>query len=146
MFDTERTILSTSFYERPASITLVPDSAAQDEKVQANPAPAPVSIRSAMWNDASWRTVAACRDIDTNTFFPVGFADSAMRQTKLAKQICQSCPAQPACLEFALRTIQADGIWGGHTEDERRAMRRARRVAARRARAAELAAMANVAS
>ena len=90
-----------------------------------------------MWNDASWRQVAACNDIDTNTFFPVGYTDSAMRTTKLARSICQSCAAQPACLEFALRTLQDHGIWGGRTEEERRTLRRARRKAARKALAVE---------
>lgn len=96
-----------------------------------------VSIRAAMWNDLSWRDHAACHDIDTNTFFPVGLTGSAIDQTQRAKTICRSCPAQSACLEFALRTNQDHGVWGAHTEEERRALRRARRAAARRALAAE---------
>lgn len=100
---------------------------------------AAVSIRAAMWNDMSWRDHAACQDIDTNMFFPVGLTGSAIDQTHRAKTICRSCPAQPACLEFALRTNQDHGVWGAHTEEERRALRRARRAAARRALAAERA-------
>ena len=34
---------------------------------------------------------------------------------------------QPECLDFALKTRQAFGIWGGTTEDERRALTRAAR-------------------
>ncbi len=98
-----------------------------------------VSIRAAMWNDLSWRDHAACQDLDTNIFFPVGLTGSAIDQTQRAKTICRSCPAQPACLEFALRTNQDHGVWGAHTEEERRALRRARRAAARRALAAERA-------
>ena len=100
---------------------------------------AAVSIRAAMWNDLSWRDHAACHDIDTNMFFPVGLTGSAIDQTQRAKTVCRSCPAQPACLEFALRTNQDHGVWGAHTEEERRALRRARRAAARRALAAERA-------
>ncbi len=96
-----------------------------------------VSIRAAMWNDLSWREKAACHDIDTNTFFPVGLTGSSIEQTNRAKTICRSCPAQAPCLEFALRTNQDHGVWGAHTEEERRALRRARRAAARRALAAE---------
>jgi WhiB family transcriptional regulator, redox-sensing transcriptional regulator len=112
----------------------------------ATPAPVPigtaVSIRAAMWNDLSWRDQAACQDIDTNLFFPVGLTGTAIDQTNRAKTVCRSCSAQPACLEFALRTNQDHGVWGGHTEEERRALRRARRAAARRALAAERAAAA----
>ena len=110
--------------------------------VETNPVPhevAAVSIRASMWNDMSWRDHAACQDIDTNMFFPVGLTGSAIDQTHRAKTICRSCPAQAACLEFALRTNQDHGVWGGHTEEERRALRRARRAAARRALAAERA-------
>ena len=109
-------------------------------------APAPVaigtavSIRAAMWNDLSWREQAACQDIDTNLFFPVGLTGAAVDQTNRAKAICRSCSAQPACLEFALRTNQDHGVWGAHTEEERRALRRARRAAARRVLAVERAA------
>ena len=99
----------------------------------------PVSIRAAMWNDLAWREKAACHDIDTNIFFPVGMTGSSIEQTNRAKTICRSCAAQAPCLEFALRTNQDHGVWGAHTEEERRALRRARRAAARRALAAERA-------
>jgi WhiB family transcriptional regulator, redox-sensing transcriptional regulator len=100
----------------------------------------PVSIRAAMWNDLSWREQAACHDIATEIFFPVGLTGSSLNETARAKKICRSCAAVDACLEFALRTNQDHGIWGAHTEDERRALRRARRAAARRALANERAA------
>jgi WhiB family redox-sensing transcriptional regulator len=42
-----------------------------------------------------------------------------------------------ACLDFALSTGQAYGIWGGLTEDERRSLRRRRQRAAARRPAAD---------
>jgi len=72
-----------------------------------------------------WRQQAACRDSDTNTFFPDSDA-----QAGPALAICATCPVRDACLEFALETNQPDGIWGGATETERRRMRRRRRHAA----------------
>jgi len=46
-----------------------------------------------------------------------------------AKTICGACPVQPECLDFALKTRQEFGIWGGTTEDERRMLaRQARKV------------------
>ena len=46
---------------------------------------------------------------------------------ELAKAICATCPVQQECLDFALKTRQEFGIWGGTTEDERRALARAAR-------------------
>jgi WhiB family transcriptional regulator, redox-sensing transcriptional regulator len=91
------------------------------------------TVGPATWNHLSWRTDAACRDVDTLLFFPVGLTGSAISQTERAKAVCASCPVQAQCLEFALRTLQDYGVWGGHTEDERRVIRRQRRAAARRA-------------
>jgi WhiB family transcriptional regulator, redox-sensing transcriptional regulator len=98
------------------------------------------SIVGATWNNLAWRGHRACADIDTNMFFPLGLTGNAIEQTNLAKSICQSCPVADPCLEFALRTLQDFGIWGGRTEDERRVIRRARRAAARKAAAAAKAA------
>jgi WhiB family transcriptional regulator, redox-sensing transcriptional regulator len=91
------------------------------------------SVRPATWNDLSWRQAAACANVPTETFFPVGLTGEATIQTRMAKRVCASCPVQPLCLEFSLRTNQDHGIWGGYTEEERRTIRRARRAAARKA-------------
>ncbi len=90
------------------------------------------SSRLARWNHSDWRLVAACAHMDTLIFFPIGEGTAVAQQVGLAKAICASCPAQSQCLEFAIATIQNDGIWGGTTEDERRLIKRARRAAARR--------------
>jgi WhiB family transcriptional regulator, redox-sensing transcriptional regulator len=77
--------------------------------------------------------------MDTRIFFPIGETGPASRQVSLAKAACAACPVREECLEFAIATIQNDGVWGGTTEDERRLIKRARRAAARRA-AAQVAA------
>jgi len=76
---------------------------------------------------ADWRAVAACREGDPDLFFPVGSTGPALRQIEAAKAVCRACPALEPCLEFALRTGQDAGVWGATSEDERRAIRRARR-------------------
>jgi len=73
---------------------------------------------------ANWRDEAACRDADPDLFFPVGPTGPALRQVDEAKRICGSCPAQARCLAWALDHGVTDGVWGGTTEDERRAIRR----------------------
>lgn len=97
------------------------------------------SSRFARWNDGTWRLDAACAHMDTLIFFPIGETGPVTQQVELARKICASCPVREQCLEFAIATIQNDGIWGGTTEDERRLIKRARRAAARRAAAARAA-------
>ena len=72
----------------------------------------------------NWREIAACRDADPDLFFPVGTAGPALRQIEEAKRICRACPAQARCLAWALDHGVGSGVWGGTTQDERRAIRR----------------------
>ena len=81
---------------------------------------------------SGWRASAACRDAEPDLFFPVGSTGAALGQIEVAKAICRACPSLDPCLEFALRTGQDAGVWGATSEDERRAIRRARRRAASR--------------
>lgn len=74
--------------------------------------------------DYSWRKAAICRDTDPDLFFPVGTTGYALVQIDKAKQVCGECPVQPDCLQYALDTNQDSGIWGGTSEEERRAIRR----------------------
>ena len=89
------------------------------------------SVSDANWNRSEWRTLAACAAVDTSIFFPTGLTGKALRDAGAAKAMCASCPVQGPCLEFALRTLQDYGVWGGKDEEERRSIRRARRAAAR---------------
>ncbi|WP_097871721.1 WhiB family transcriptional regulator [Streptomyces sp. rh34] len=83
----------------------------------------------------NWRLHAACREEDPDLFFPIGSTGPAVVQTKEAKAVCRTCPVQAACLEWALENKQDSGIWGGLSEDERRALkRRSRRRAETRGR------------
>lgn len=73
-----------------------------------------------------WRHEASCRDVDPELFFPIGASGPALAQIAAAKTICEMCSVHDPCLEWALETAQDAGIWGGLTEDERRARRRTR--------------------
>lgn len=74
--------------------------------------------------NSDWRTQAACRDKDPELFFPVGNTGAALKQIEEAKAVCRTCPVIDQCLKWALDTNQDSGIWGGLTEDERRALKR----------------------
>jgi WhiB family redox-sensing transcriptional regulator len=74
-----------------------------------------------------WVHRARCRDEDPELFFPVGTTGPAAAQIAAAKAVCLRCDVRLECLEWAMATGQEAGVWGGLSEDERRALRRARR-------------------
>lgn len=76
-----------------------------------------------------WRSSAACKDLDVDIFFPLDESEEASLE---AKAICAACPVAEECLQYALATNQADGVWGGLDANERRRMRRRIRDRARR--------------
>ena len=84
-------------------------------------------------SDYRWRKDAACRDTSPDLFFPVGTTGQALIQIDQAKAVCQICPVQADCLQFALATNQDSGIWGGTSEDERRQLRKQYQAARRSA-------------
>jgi WhiB family redox-sensing transcriptional regulator len=84
----------------------------------------PVSGTEQGGNQANWRAGAKCLGSDPAFFFPLGGTGEPLAQAETAKRICQACPVRPPCLQFALDTNQDTGVWGGTTEDERRALRR----------------------
>lgn len=71
-----------------------------------------------------WRSRAACLDVDPELFFPVATDGPVYdAQVTAAKAVCARCPVVAECLAEALARIP-DGIAGGLTEVERRALRR----------------------
>lgn len=78
-----------------------------------------------------WRQRLACADEDPELWFPLadanqhGQAVAIRTQTEQAKAICADCPVRQKCLDWALTYPEKHGIWGGLTEEERAAMRRA---------------------
>ena len=71
-----------------------------------------------------WRFHAACLDEDPELFFPVGSSGPALDQIKMAKPVCWRCAVVDTCLAWAMETRQESGVWGGLSEEERRALKR----------------------
>lgn len=71
-----------------------------------------------------WRDHARCLGADPDLFFPIGSTGPALIQAEQAKAVCRTCPVIGDCLDWALTNFQDAGVWGGTTEEERRAMRR----------------------
>ena len=71
-----------------------------------------------------WRHEAACREVDPELFFPIGNTGPALLQIDEAKQVCRRCSVMDECLRWAIDSGQDAGVWGGMSEDERRAFKR----------------------
>jgi WhiB family redox-sensing transcriptional regulator len=71
-----------------------------------------------------WRHRAACRDEDPELFFPIGTSGPALLQIDEAKSVCRVCTVTESCLSWAIESGQESGVWGGLSEDERRALTR----------------------
>jgi WhiB family redox-sensing transcriptional regulator len=105
-------------------MTLAPETSPTHPTVE------PTPRRSTILMD--WRDRAACLDADPELFFPIGNTGPAIAQIEEAKAVCRTCPVIDTCLKWALETGQDAGVWGGLSEDERRALKR-RNARARRA-------------
>ena len=79
--------------------------------------------------EIGWQYRAACRGDDASFFFAPSYFETKEEKEQRearAKAICETCPVRTECLDYALRTREPHGIWGGLNEVERRAILRAR--------------------
>lgn len=67
-----------------------------------------------------WANRAACLGAEPEVFFPVGSGGIAASDVVAAKAICSRCPVLHDCRDYALRSRQPFGVWGGLDEEERR--------------------------
>lgn len=89
--------------------------------------------------DLSWQADGKCAETDddgnatynADMFFLEGRFERNSRDykqaAKKAKAVCDSCTQKQTCLQFAIDQKIVDGIWGGLTYWERRALRYPRR-------------------
>ena len=72
--------------------------------------------------DPEWMRQGRCREVPPSTFFP---SDGV--GVEVARRLCQTCPVQEPCLEYALVERIDHGVWGGASERERRRILKRRR-------------------
>jgi len=72
----------------------------------------------------TWRNRAACLNEDPEMFFPIGNTGPAFLQIERAKVVCRRCEILDTCLSWAMESRQDAGVWGGLSDDERRALKR----------------------
>jgi WhiB family transcriptional regulator, redox-sensing transcriptional regulator len=79
--------------------------------------------------EARWQDRAACKGMDPTIFFGPEHTEVVKEKRdreEVAKAVCRTCPVNQECLEHALESKEAYGIWGGLTELERKALLRRR--------------------
>lgn len=62
-----------------------------------------------------WEVVAACR----GRWQELNFFSFNAEEIAACKEVCRTCPGRVGCKEFALRTKQEHGVWGGTSAEER---------------------------
>ena len=70
--------------------------------------------------EGDWTELAVCAQVDPEMFFP-----EKGGATKEAKRLCFTCEVRKQCLDYAMANEERFGVWGGHSERERRKMLRA---------------------
>jgi WhiB family redox-sensing transcriptional regulator len=78
-----------------------------------------------MTTQTNWMAQGNCADRPPALFFP---SDGV--GVEIARKVCEGCPVQTPCLEYALSESIEHGVWGGSSERERRRIRKRRRLAA----------------
>jgi WhiB family redox-sensing transcriptional regulator len=73
---------------------------------------------------AAWMSGALCAQTDPEVFFP-----EKGGSTREAKKVCRACDVRAECLEYAFTHGEHFGIWGGLSEQGRRALKRVQVVA-----------------
>jgi WhiB family redox-sensing transcriptional regulator len=69
--------------------------------------------------ETAWMVAGLCAQTDPEAFHPV-----RGESTRRAKAVCLACPVRAECLAFALARGERDGVWGGLSPRERRALLR----------------------
>jgi WhiB family redox-sensing transcriptional regulator len=70
-----------------------------------------------------WRLKALCRGSDPEQFFypdKQPWKISAKQAERVIDEQCLYCPVMTQCGEYAIKSLQYYGIWGGMTERELR--------------------------
>lgn len=74
----------------------------------------------------SWWKQAACRQAETDYWFPTD-GDDTKTMCANAKAVCAKCTVREECLQWAL-DHESFGVWGGTTEKERILLRRRQNI------------------
>lgn len=71
---------------------------------------------------AGWWEFANCAGLDPSVFYADGY--HAREQVRAAQRICGNCLVRAECGDYAIRTGERWGVWGGMSQRELRQRRR----------------------
>ncbi len=63
--------------------------------------------------EEQWQRYGSCWGSFDSSFFPDTYGG------KRAVAICERCPVEEVCLDYAIVTNQKHGVWGGKTRSQR---------------------------
>ena len=69
------------------------------------------------------KVIPGCRDSDPDAWFSTETPGMGPSYT-VARKLCNRCPVQALCLEYAMANNEAHGLWGGLTHRERVKLKR----------------------
>lgn len=74
--------------------------------------------KDAIWQ---WQDHGSCSDVDFALFFhpPNERGLARIRRDRAAKAVCARCPVRIECADYAIRSREPYGVWGGLTEEDR---------------------------
>lgn len=68
-----------------------------------------------------WQRYAACAELDDpDLFFPISTSGPGAEQVAEAREVCDRCPVTEHCADWARRTGQHTGVWGGFAAERGR--------------------------
>jgi WhiB family redox-sensing transcriptional regulator len=74
--------------------------------------------KDAIWQ---WQDHGTCSEVDDTLFFhpPNERGLARIRRDRAAKAVCARCPVRIECADYAIRSREPYGVWGGLTEEDR---------------------------
>lgn len=82
-----------------------------------------MSLSDILGEGRAWMVDALCTQVSMDEFYP-DKGPSGVEQIHFAKKVCGLCHVREACLDYALRHGERQGIWGGLSPRSREAVRR----------------------
>ena len=70
-----------------------------------------------------WQEQGRCREVENTSIFfhpPNERGLARIRRDEAAVAVCAACPVRVQCADYALRSREPYGVWGGLTEEDRR--------------------------
>lgn len=83
-----------------------------------------IAIERLVGDPPEWTLASICTSVDPEIFYP-----EKGGSTREGKKVCRARPVVNACLQYALDNQERFGIWGAHSERERRKLLTRRRAA-----------------